>query len=66
MASQGKKTDYYKDSITYFINILRNILKVFPKVFKYDNEIENNGDLKRLLSITNGIKIVTSVPNNQV
>ena len=65
MALKGKKTDYYKDSITYFINILRNVLKVFPKVFECDNEIENNDDLRRLISITNGIKIEASAPNNQ-
>ena len=65
MALKGKKTDYYKDSITYFINILRNVLKVFPKVFECDNEIENNDDLRRLISITHGIKIEASAPNNQ-
>jgi hypothetical protein len=65
MALTGKKTNYYKDSITYFINILHNVLKVFLTVFECDKEIENNDDLMRLISITNGIKIESSAPNNQ-
>jgi hypothetical protein len=42
------------------------VLQVFSKVFKYDNAIENNDDLRRLIYITNVIKIEASAPNNQV